>query len=149
MGHYALTTNWSVSTGFWYNRSSTDGIFPFAPGSIPARYITRILQIPLLLNYRSSQKRLSPYFSAGALASFLQPTIFRPESGSGLDDAKVRFDQSVKYRAVLGAGISYQLNPHLSFIAQPLLIWNFKPSSNYTHFVSYQLNGQTQLVYSF
>ena len=149
MAHYTFTPNWSVSTGFWYNRFSTDGIFPFAPGNVSARYITQILQVPLLANYRSSQKRLSPYFSAGVLASFLQPTIFRPEAGSGLDDAKVRFDQSVKYRAMLGAGISYRLNPHVSLIAQPMLIWNFKPKGDFSHYVSYQVNGQTQLVYWF
>lgn len=149
MIHYTFTPNWSASTGFWYYRSSRNGIFPFAPGDIPACYITRILQIPLLLNYRSNQKQLSPYFSVGALASFLQPTIFRPESGSGLDDAKVSFNESVTYRAVLGAGISYRFNSRLSLIAQPLLVWNFKPNDTYSHYTSYQVNGQTQLLYSF
>lgn len=94
--------------------------------------------------------RLSPYFSAGALANIRQFTILRPEAGSGLSDVKLLFGKSaVTYKAVLGAGIAYKINTHLSLIAQPLLIWNFKPNGSYEHFVSYQVNGQTQLLYSF
>ena len=150
MAHYQFTPDWSVSTGFWYNRSGTNGIYPFDPGSIPSRIISQNFQVPLFLNYRSGQRRLSPFFSVGALANFRRPTLYRPDASSGISDTKVLFGTSTAtYRAVLGAGISYRINPHLSLIAQPMLLWNFKPKGNFEHFVSYQINGQTQLVYTF
>ena len=67
MGHYRFTPSWSVSTGFWYNRLGYEGTFPFAPGPISARIISQTTQVPLLVNYRSRQQRLSPYFSVGCL----------------------------------------------------------------------------------
>ena len=149
MAHYAFTPSLSVSTGFWYNRLGTNGIFPFAPGPIPARIIHRAIQVPLLLNYRSSQRRLSPYFSAGLLVDVRRPTIFRPESGSGQSDARVLAGKQDDFRPVLGAGISYRINQHVSLLVQPLLIWQFRPNKDYAHFVSYQINAQTQLVYTF
>ncbi|WP_169521807.1 outer membrane beta-barrel protein [Spirosoma spitsbergense] len=155
MIHYQLTPNWSVSTGLWYNYSRTTSLSISTSDPIltltqlPARTSSHGLKIPLFINYRLTSNRLSPYFSVGGLASFRQRTRVEYEPGSGQSDFEFLSGKAVTYRPVLGAGIAYRLNPHLSLIAQPLLIWNVKPNGNYTHYTSYQVNGQTQLVYSF
>jgi outer membrane receptor protein involved in Fe transport len=149
MLQYQFTPNWSVSTGLWYNYSSTKRIDLIFPGDIPNRITSHSLQIPLLINYRSSQKRLSPYFSVGSLANLSQHTSIQYASSSGVGDINFISGKSIAYRAMLGAGIAYRLNQHLSLFAQPMLIWNVKPSGTYSHYVSYQINGQMQLLYSF
>ena len=147
--HYSFTANWSISTGLWYNRLGTDGTNPFDPITTPARIISQDFQVPFFINYRLGHKRLSPYFSAGALANFRQSTIYRVESTSGQDDIKVRFGKSMNVRAVVGAGIAYQLNSQLALIFQPQLVWHVKPKGDYERYVAYQVNGQCQLMYSF
>ena len=59
------------------------------------------------------------------------------------------FSRSDDYRPVVGAGIAYRVNTHVSLLVQPMLIWQFRPANDYDHFVAYQLNALTQLVYSF
>ena len=147
---YAFTPHWSISTGFWYNQLSMNGTNPFDGGNTPARIISRNFQVPLLINYRLTSNRLSPYFSLGSLANFRRSTIFRSETSTGPEEGRVLFGKSAAdYRAVVGAGVVYQLNKHLSLIAQPLLIWRFKPAGDYERYVAYQVNGQIQLMYSF
>lgn len=149
---YKFTSKWSVAGGFWYNRLSTESTFPFPVNgvSVPARVVSSSYRVPLTLNYRLTTRRLSPYFSAGALASFSRPTLYKPEAGAGLSDVKINFGKhKATVQALVGAGVWYQLNTHLSLIVQPTLIWAFRPNRQYERFVSYQINGQTQLLYSF
>ncbi|CAN5492958.1 hypothetical protein BH09BAC4_BH09BAC4_49290 [soil metagenome] len=145
---YAFTPNWSISTGFWYNRLSMNSTNPFNSTPTPTRIISQDYQVPLLLNFRPGQKRLSPYFSVGALANFPRSTLYREEGNSG-NSFKILFNTSMDVRAVVGAGIAYRLNNHLSLTAQPMLIWRFKPAGDYEHYVAYQVNGQLQVMYSF
>lgn len=150
MAHYQFTPNWSVSTGFWHNRSGANGTFPFTPGNLPARIILSDSSVPLTVNYRPTTRRLSPYFSIGALGSFRGSTLYKPTDAGGFSDTKVTVGHHfLTVKALLGAGVVYKINSHLSLIAQPMLIWNFKPKGDFSHYVSYQINGQTQLVYSF
>lgn len=144
MTQYALSPSWSVSAGLWYSRLGWNSIFPFSPGDIPARTIQKDWQVPLLINYRSSQQRLSPYFSLGALANFPGHTLYRAEGNV----TKISFVNPVDFRPVLGAGVAYKLGQRLFFIAQPQFIWRFKPKGDYEHFVTYQLQAQFQLLYS-
>jgi outer membrane receptor protein involved in Fe transport len=134
MLQYQFTPNWSVSTGLWYNYSSTKRIDLIFPGDIPNRITSHSLQIPLLIN---------------SLANLSQHTSIQYASSSGVGDINFISGKSIAYRAMLGAGIAYRLNQHLSLFAQPMLIWNVKPSGTYSHYVSYQINGQMQLLYSF
>ena len=149
MIHYQFTPNWSASTGLWYTHSQRSSIDSLPYTITPIRTRIHGLQIPLFVNYRLTSKRLSPYFSAGGLASFRQRSQATYEAGSGLSTLSFFSGKSVSYQAVLGAGISYRLNTHLSLIAQPMLIWNFRPKGDISQYTSYQINGQTQLVYSF
>lgn len=147
MGQYALTPNWSVSTGLWYDQLTQTNL-DFAPTGPNARVVTANLKVPVLLNFKPLASRLSPFVSAGMVLNYTQPTrlinVLTPGS-----DVRVQFANSATYRAVLAAGVAYRLNRHFSVTFQPTLLWRFRPNSRYDRFVSYQLNGQTQLVYSF
>ncbi|GAB4035244.1 outer membrane beta-barrel protein [Spirosoma jeollabukense] len=147
--HYSFTPDWSMSTGFWYNRLSMNGTNPFNSTPLPTRIIAQTIQVPLFVNYRPGRKRLSPYFSAGTLANFPQSTIYRDQSNTGQGDLKITFNKKTTFQAVVGAGVAYTLNTHLSLTAQPMLIWRFKPAGDYERYVAYQVNGQLQLMYSF
>lgn len=144
MAQYAFTPTWSVSTGLWYSRMGTNSLFSFSPGDNKTRIIQQDWQVPLLIHYRSNPQRLSPYFSVGALVNFQQVTLFRTAG----DITKVQANQTADYRPILGAGIAYKLSHHLSFTAQPLFIWRFKPKGDYEQYVVYQLQAQLQLLYS-
>ncbi|WP_373511113.1 hypothetical protein [Persicitalea sp.] len=64
----------------------------------------RSFQIPLLLNLRTSSKRLSPYLSAGALTNVYSVTIFE---GSKKSDNTV---DGIRPYPKLGIGVDYRLN---------------------------------------
>lgn len=149
MLHYQFSPKWSVSTGLWYNHSQINGIDSLPYTETPIRTSSHGLQVPLFVNYRLNNNRLSPYFSVGGLASFRQRTQATYEAGAGFSTLSFFSGKAVSYRPVLGAGISYRINSHLSLLAQPILIWNFKPKGDFSEYTSYQINGQTQLVYSF
>ncbi len=147
---YAFSPKWSVTSGLWYNQFRTEGVFPFASGSIPSRIITSTLQVPLIGNYRLTTRRLSPYVSAGVLGSFQQPTVYKPEAGSGFGDTKVLFGKKGPvFHPVVGAGVWYRVSRQISLMVQPTLVWSLRPAGTYERFVSYQLNGQAQLMYVF
>ncbi|UFH52299.1 outer membrane beta-barrel protein [Spirosoma sp. KNUC1025] len=149
MFQYGFSDQWSISAGFWYNRVGTDGTFPFTLNPVPVRIINQDLQIPVLLNYRLTTKRLSPYFSVGSLANFRQKTIYRDESNTGEGNARVLFKDPVNYRAVVGVGVSYRVNQQWTLLFQPQLVWRFRPEGDFEAFTVYQLNGSFQLMYTF
>lgn len=147
---YNLTPAWSVATGLWRYQTSTTGLFPFAPGQVSTRIIASAWQVPLVVNYRPTTRRLSPYFSVGVVGTSRRPTVYKPAEGSGFSETRVLFGKkAVSFQALVGAGVAYRLNSHVSLTLQPQLIWQFRPSGNYQQYTSYQINGQTQLVYSF
>ncbi len=147
---YNLTPKWSVSSGFWFNQFRSTGIYPFSISGPSARIISSSYQVPLTVDYRPSTRRLSAYFSVGAVGSYALSTVYKPEDGTGLEEIKVNFvRQKVMVQALLGAGVAYRINQQWSLTAQPQLIWYFKPRGNFERYVSYRLNGQVQLLYSF
>lgn len=150
---YAFTSRWSLSTGVWLTQLRTTQPFPFTSGNVPARLISSSYQIPLLLNYRLANRRLSPYVTVGALGYFGGKTTYKPVEGSGFQKTSVKFGQALNVQAVVGAGVAYQLKPRWSLTVQPLLIWRFPPErksgTRYNQYVSYQIQGQVQLAYSF
>jgi hypothetical protein len=80
MARYTASDNLSFSTGVLINRTSyrapvlvTNPDLSADPNGIQIEGIAttkRNYQIPLLINYQSSAKRLSPYFSAGGVVNF-------------------------------------------------------------------------------
>jgi Outer membrane protein beta-barrel domain len=147
---YNFTPAWSIASGFWLYQTRRTGTFPFTPGNLPSRIISNTFQVPLLLNYRSGTRRLSPYFSVGVVGSSNRSTLFKPVEGTAFSKTRVVFNRkAVTIQALVGAGVAYRITPHVSVTVQPLLIWHFRPSGNYDHYTAYQVNGQTQLLYTF
>ncbi|MFD2569221.1 outer membrane beta-barrel protein [Spirosoma soli] len=147
MASYRFSREWSLSTGLWYDRLTQTKPDP-SPVSADAKIIMSSLKIPVLFNYKPFTTRLAPYFTVGGLINQAQPTrlinVLAPNT-----DESILFASSATYRAVLGAGVTYRINNHFSVIVQPMLLYRFRPNRTYERFVSYQLNGQTQLVYTF
>lgn len=151
LARYEFSAHFSVSSGIWLNHNhynqptiNTNPDLTLNPNGIqvvggPSN--TRNYQIPLLVNYQSSTKRLSPYFSAGTYINLPYTKIF-PEGTTTVPNQKIRLYPTI------GAGIKYQLSNHLSLVTQPTFTY-LVPISTYISYQYYQLSLQTQLLYKF
>jgi hypothetical protein len=131
---YHLTQQWDFSLGVLYNKNNSPTI---TLGMYKVNLITRYVQLPTLLNYRSSAHRLSPYFSAGA--------VFNVNTWS---------NEPVKTSLILGAGIDYQINTKFSWLLQPTfdyLLYNpaDTPSQQFINYEAYAIGVQTQFLWHF
>ena len=151
MGRYALSTRWSASVGVWATQlTSTKGDFSFNGSQSSINYhnthpFSFAYKIPLLINYQLSDKRLSPYFSAGVSLNFRAKSYV--DLGNG-EEVAVTYGKPVVVTPLVGAGAIYRINGHLSIIAQPTIQYNL-PHSTYSYYRSYQLSLQTQVMYNF
>lgn len=135
---YHLTHQWDVSVGALYYRDANHNKSLPGPYGDFAPFISKGWQLPLLVNYRLTDRRLSPYFSTGALFSRSNTFTGRPITTDG----------------VVGVGLSYRLDAGLSVLVQPSASYSFyRPASDavYTlnQYSSYSLGVQTQLIWSF
>ena len=147
---YNITPKWSISSGLWFTQLRSTGDYLFSASGTSARIISSGYTVPLTVNYRPTTRRLSPYFSVGAVSSFQISTLYKPEAGTGLQDITLKFGKhAITVQALLGAGAAYRISPHWLVTAQPQLIWYFKPSGRFERYVSYRANGQVQVLYSF
>ncbi|MPR37023.1 hypothetical protein [Salmonirosea aquatica] len=125
-----FTKKWSITSGFWYETASVkagDGIFSSA-----YRINQRNIAIPLLLNFRPADRKVSPYFSGGTLL------------------VSKREEQGLIARLLLAAGLSYRINTHLTFNVQPALTLGAPSKLDRTLYPSNrQLSLQAQLLYQF
>lgn len=100
-------------------------------------------QVPLLVQYQLTDKRLTPYFSAGLMLEKTKYYVLSqrsPAQSIVLIDAPT--DPQLKY--LLGAGMRYQFNEQLAGTMQPTFVCGTRSG---TH--SYQLSLQTQLMFQF
>ena len=135
-GRYSISRKWSASTGLWFSESS---LKTSASSSRSHNF-----SIPVIINFQSSERKLSPYFSAGALWNFgttshvnipdLGTVIFKSESNTS------------RISPLVGAGIIYHFAPHFSLIAQPTFSYAIPPSGFNSH--AYQLGLHLQLMFS-
>jgi hypothetical protein len=130
--NYHFTPVWSFTTGYWYQWSSVKAqrgdFFTFY------RSKEEYTHIPLLLNMRPSSGKVSPYFSGGILLS----------KQTGLD-------RSLVAKTLLVAGVSYQITPQLTVVAQPTLVLGSDKyeKEDYRSFPKkLQLSFQAQLMYN-
>ena len=134
---YHVTTKWDVSVGALYYRNSDHIKSPQGPyGESTA--ISEGWQLPILVSYRLTDHRLSPYFSTGALFTRSKTFTGRPITTDG----------------VIGAGLNYQIDSGLSLLLQPTASYSFyKPANDafyqFTHYDSYNFGVQTQLIWRF
>lgn len=127
---YDFTERWSLASGLWYETASVkmgNGVFGNAY-RIPQHNIT----IPLLLNFRLTERKVSPYFSGGTLL------VSKPE------------ERGLMAKALLLAGLSYQINSHFTLTVQPALALGANSKSDRLVYPSNrQLSLQAQILYHF
>lgn len=153
--HYAFSARWSATTGLWVNnftRAESTFLYNTATNGMitsrnaGTRVSARTYQVPLLANYRTSDKKLAAYFSAGVLISLPPPATDYLISENN-DYALLRSSRG-KVLPMIGAGISYRLDNHFSFLAQPTLMVEFA-DDEYILYNAYRVGLLTQLTYTF
>lgn len=118
-GRFSFSDKWSASTGLWYGYSRIKGI--------NADSRSHTLSIPFLANFQTSNRKLSPYFSAGAFYNF--------ETTSRLkipDFDKITFksgENTSRVSPTVGAGVIYNFAQRMSLIAQPTFTYAIPPSN--------------------
>ncbi|MCF0041354.1 transporter [Dyadobacter fanqingshengii] len=132
---YSFSEKWSASTGLWFGYSTIK--------SSTTSSRSHNFSIPVLANYQPSAKKLSPYFSAGALWNFgttsrlTIPDIGTATFKSGRNTSRIS--------PIVGAGVIYRFAPRLSIIAQPTFSYAIPPSGINTK--AYQLALNVQLMF--
>lgn len=131
--NYHFSPVWSLTTGYWYQRGKVKGQY----GDFFAFFRSReeYMNIPLLINIRPSSRKVSPYFSGGMILS-KETGLYRSRMAA---------------KTMLGAGVSYQLSPRLTVIAQPTLVLGSDrhEKEDYPSFpTKRQLSFQAQLMYN-
>jgi hypothetical protein len=149
--HYNWVPAWSVSGGIWYAQHTTQQERMIAAGEGMNNIRQRAIRIPVLLNFRSSDKRLSPYFSFGWLFDFpftAQVLVDRPDQGT--QRLRLLTEKGPVFHVLAGAGVHYKLTPRYGLIVQPTASYNLGSFGGYgSHNDAYAFSLQTQLVYSF
>lgn len=153
--HYAFSPRWSATTGLWVNNftkarstllfnTTTNGLI--TSRSSGTRVSARTYQVPVLVNYRTSDEKWAAYFSAGTLIS-LPPPATDYLIGHNNDIALLKGGRG-KVLPMIGAGLSCQLSNHFSFLAQPTLMVEF-PAEEHILYNAYRVGLLTQLKYAF
>lgn len=134
-GRYSFSEKWSASTGLWFTGSRVN--------TSTSQSRSHNFSIPVMVNFQPAEKKLSPYFSAGALWNF------RTTSRLDIPDIGMVVFKSDKntYRIspTVGAGVIYHFATHLSLIAQPTFSYQIPPS--HINSRAYQLGFNVQLMF--
>ncbi len=135
---YHFTPKWDVSVGAFYYRNTAYLTNPQNPQGESIPFTSEGGQLPVLVSYRLTNRRLSPYFSTGVI--FAKSKTFT--------EAPIRTD------GVVGVGLDYQFHSGLSLLLQPTVSYSFtKPVNNaffqFTKYSSYSVGLQTQLIWHF
>lgn len=145
--HYA--PGWSVSAGVWYRQQGFRQLRPTGDGTTILR--DRILRIPLMINFRQSARRLSPYFTFGTTADITLTGRVLVQRNAG-DDQTLRIspERGPYFHILLGAGAQYQLTRELQLTVQPQYAYNLGRFGGYkTHNPSFDVTLLTQVAYRF
>ena len=148
---YTYAPGWSFSSVIWYQQLTTRQARQTAAGEGTTTVHDRVVRIPLLLNYASSTKRLSPYFSFGLLTDIPIPSRV-VVTRMGQSTQYLRLDNSHRpiFHLLVGAGAQYQLNRRYTLMTQP--VWTYKfgqlGGAN-TYDSSFEVSLLTQIAYSF
>jgi hypothetical protein len=131
-GRYSFSQKWSASTGLWYAYSR------IKTSTFSSRSYN--FSIPVIANFQTSEKKLSPYFSAGALWNFGTTSHVRfPDLGT----VTFKSDRNrSRISPMVGAGVIYHFAQRLSFIAQPTFSYAIPPSGVDIHAYQWGLNMQ-------
>lgn len=144
-GKYSFSKKWSASTGLWLSESWQNVPHITLAPAIPVytgRSRSHNLAIPAMINFQTSERRLSPYFSAGALWNFRTTSLLNISS---FETNLVVKSDKFKLTPMVGAGAIYNFAPHLSVIAQPTFSYGITSSGIDSH--AYRLSFNVQLIY--
>jgi len=95
-----------------------------------------------MVNFQTSERKLSPYLSVGALWNFETTSHVKiPDLGTVVFKSG---NNTSRISPLIGAGVIYHFAPHLSLIAQPTFSYAIPPSGVNSH--AYQLGLNVQLV---
>lgn len=135
---YHVTPQWDVSAGVAYYRNTDHVKSPQGPYGDTTPFTSKGWQLPVLVNYRLTSHRLSPYFSGGAIFAKSKTFTGRPITTDG----------------VVGVGLNYRIDSGLSVLLQPTASYSFYRPANdaiiaFTQYNSYSLGLQTQLIWHF
>ncbi|AKD55889.1 outer membrane beta-barrel protein [Spirosoma radiotolerans] len=148
---YNYAPGWSVASGIWYQQLTTRQARQTAAGEGTTTVRNRAIRIPILLNYATSAKRLSPYFSLGFLTDIpMSARVVVVRSGQSTQNLILEANRRPVFNLMLGAGAKYQLNRRYTLMAQP--IWTYQlgqlGGAN-TDNPRFELSLLTQVAYSF
>lgn len=149
---YTYAPGWSVSSGLWYEQMTTRQARQPLAGEGTVAFQSRFLRIPLLLNYTSSAKRLSPYFSVGILTGF--PVTSRVVvTRAGESTQHLRLHPLITrpvFQGLLGAGFQYKLGDRYTCTVQPIWTYSFGQFGMARfHDTSFTFSLLTQIAYRF
>lgn len=148
---YTYAPGWSVSSGIWFQQLTTRQARQAVAGEGTITVHKRVARIPLMLNYASSTRRLSPYFSFGLLTDLPLPSRV-VVTRTGESTQYLRLDTSGRpiFQLLFGAGLQYKLNRRYTLLAQPAWVYTIgQLGGAYTNDPAFELSVLTQLAYSF
>ncbi|GAB3988401.1 hypothetical protein GCM10028807_10980 [Spirosoma daeguense] len=148
---YTYSPGWSVSSGIWYQQLTTRQARMAIAGYGRTTVHHRTIRIPILLNYRLTQKRLSPYFSFGTMFDFpMASRVIAEREGLPTQRLRLSADKGPIFNILLGAGVQYQLSNQLSLMVQPQAIYKLgRFGGADAHDTSYEFTALTQIAYKF
>jgi hypothetical protein len=134
-GRYSFSQRWSASTGLWFRNS----VLKMSTGNSRSHQFS----IPLMANFQPSERKLSPYFSAGALWNFGTTSRMKiPDVGTVV----FKSDRNTgRISPTVGAGVIYHFAQRLSLIAQPTFSYAIPPSG--FDMKAYQMGLHVQLMF--
>lgn len=135
---YHFSSKWDLSAGVLYSRNTNHIQSPQGPYGEFSSFTSKGVRLPVIVSYRLTTHRLSPYFSTGA---FFTKSITFTEASINTD-------------GMIGIGLDYRLDSALSLLIQPTASYSFtQPVNNtvyrFTNYSSYSLGIQTQLIWHF
>lgn len=137
---YHFTPHWDVSLGglYYRNTSYLTVTSSFIQQGELTPFTSEGGQLLVLVNYRLTERHLSPYFSTGAVFA----------------KSKTFTEAPIKTDGVVGIGLDYRFHSRLSLLLQPTASYTFsKPVSDayyqFTDYTSYSIGLQTQLIWRF
>lgn len=135
-GRYSFSKKWSASTGLWFSQSRLKN----SNSSSRSHHFA----IPVMVNFQPSERKLSPYFSAGALWNFASTSHATIKDIGNVVFKSGKGDIS-RLLPTVGAGVIYHFAPHFSLIGQPTFGYEIPHSGIDSH--AYQLGFNMQLMF--
>ncbi|QJD80772.1 outer membrane beta-barrel protein [Spirosoma rhododendri] len=148
---YTYAPGWTVSAGLLYQQSGMRQQRLPAAGEGSTRVTYRSVRLPVAINFKSSPKPLSPYFTLALLTDFpLTTRLTATRTGEPTQQLRVRNSINPLFSAQLGAGGFCQLSNRYALIVQPTLAYTIgRFGGSTTTSPSLELGLQVQAVVGF